>query len=244
MPVFWGKNQKGMQARVELSDVLDTDTLTAEGYPIEEIGSDESPKDAAKRVWLQARDDAISHSKLLAKLGVHKQICNRIIEPWMPYTALVSATEFENWFKLRAHPDAQPEIQELAYKMLDIYNAYVPAFRKPGEWHLPLIFPEDDELTLEQKKKVSAARCARVSYLTHDGRRDIEADLRLHDRLVVREDSDEPIHASPTEHVAMALSEPIRSGNFVGWRQYRKEIESDIRKRMGALDRSVKKDVV
>ena len=53
-------------------------------------------------------------------------------------------------------------------------------------------------------KKVSVGRCARVSYLTHDGRRDLSEDIALHDRLVVQK----PLHASPAEHQGQAMGWP------------------------------------
>jgi thymidylate synthase ThyX len=204
MPVFWGKNQKGMQAEVEMS-------------PAERA--------LAEARWLHARDLAVAECRQLAELGVHKQLANRIIEPWMFITVILSATEFDNWFHLRNHPMAQPEIAWVAKSMWNQFHAptSMPQELPAGGWHLPLIGgPETDDLDVETLKKISVGRCARVSYLTHEGKRDIDKDVELHDRLCSGPATGEPGHWSPFEHVAMALDTPERSGNFIGFRQYRK----------------------
>jgi len=208
IPVSWGKNQKGMQAGDELS-------------------SEDQAK--AELIWLQARDDAIKHTDRLVELGVHKQIANRVLEPWHHISVIVSATQFANWFTLRWHKDAQPEIKVLAEKMADLYRNSDPKLLHPGEWHLPFIRDEEkDELNLEDQIKSSVARSARVSYNNHDGSKpNIENDIKLHDMLVVAR----PLHASPAEHQATPLSdgEPNSklSGNFHGWKQYRKTLSNE-----------------
>lgn len=211
MPVFWGKNQKGMQAEVE---------MTAEERAL------------AEAEWLRARDAAVEYCRRLSTLGVHKQLANRIIEPWMLITVIVSATEYANWFHLRNHRAAQPEIAWVARSMWRQYSEATPVDRAAGEWHLPLFDegvegPLDAPEKVSWAKKVSTGRCARVSYLTHDGVRDPEKDVELHDRLCAGPSTGDPGHWSPFEHVAAALAEPIRSGNFIGWAQYRKEFAAE-----------------
>src|SRR5690606_9682644 len=91
---------------------------------------------------------------------------------------------------------------------------------KSGEWHIPFILKQEENLNLDVKKKISAARCARVSYSLFDGKKsDVESDLKLCERL------SSSGHWSPFEHVAEALSKKERIGNFIGWKQYRKEFE-------------------
>lgn len=221
MPVFWGKNQKGMQAAEELSS--------------EEI-------EKVKVVWLRLRDQAVAGSRELAALGLHKQLCNRVVEPWMFITVILSATSFDNWFHLRDHRQAQPEIAWVARKMHQLYIENQPKRLRVGQWHLPLVTPQDcedagfqvfmdgkdKEQIVELLKKVSVGRCARVSYLTHDGRRDLAEDVALHDKLLAGMSTDDPLHMSPFEHVAQALDDPNeQSGNFRGWRQYRKMIKGE-----------------
>ena len=225
IPVWWGRTQSGMQADHELV-----------GHDLEQ----------AKAQWLAARDSAVDHVRRLLELGLHKQITNRLLEPFMWHTVIVTATEWGNFFALRANPMAQPEIRVIAEMMRDAYGESEPVLVRDGEWHLPLIQPEerDGEFEFsEDARKISAARCARVSYLTHDGKRDLEADLKLYDRLAGAG------HMSPFEHVATPLSRDpqyIRSrrrnglrremvltrigsntGNFRGWKQLRKFLPNE-----------------
>jgi thymidylate synthase ThyX len=198
VPVEWGRNQSGMQAR----EVLDADAARA-----------------AEAEWLRARDAALAHAERLRAIGVHKQIVNRVLEPWMWTSVIVSSTTYDNFFTLRCHPDAQPEIKRLADLMRAAFVASTPVPRAAGEWHLPFVGPDDEALPIEERKQVSVARCARVSYLTHVGTRDIEADRRLHQQLL------DAGHWSPFEHAAVAVADVGRFNNFVGWQAYRHQME-------------------
>jgi thymidylate synthase ThyX len=184
VPVYWGKSQKGMQADEELSPA---DTLRA--------------KDA----WDNDRDYAIAAAEHLLQIGVHKQITNRLLEPFMWHTVIVTATEWSNFFHLRDNKMAQPEIQKAAGMMSELYRASRPTLTNPDDWHLPFFKPEDTnwnhEPTIEKLIKVSVGRCARVSYLTHDGKRDLEADVALADSLLKNG------HMAPWEHVARPMSD-------------------------------------
>lgn len=208
LPVHWGKNQAGMQASEELSG---------------------SSLDAARKGWLKASEAAVEAAKALAAAGLHKQVVNRLLEPFQWVSGVVTATEWDNFFELRAHPDAQPEIQALAYLMKQKMKDSVPKILKNGEWHLPYVQPyefADYGDDIELLKKVSAARCCRVSYLKHDGTNaNIKEDLALCDRLV----GSRPLHASPFEHQATPDYSQYGAsdlhGNFNGWIQHRKEIE-------------------
>lgn len=201
MPVWWGKNQSGMQAEVEL---------------------DESEKAQAMAQWLRARDAAVEQAENLLALGLHKQLVNRVLEPFMEITVIVTATEWNNFFSLRCHPAAQPEIRNIAEMMREEYLKSEPRFTRFDEWHLPYLQEDERTLDIEKQKMLSAARCARVSYLTHDGTRDHDKDYELHDRL------SSSGHWSPFEHVAKpSYNNGYRSGNFVGWCQYRKEFRNE-----------------
>ena len=233
MPIFWGKNQPGMQAKEELDNTekyaeVRKDLPYGEGLLIT------TKKQEAKRVWLLARDSAVKHAERMLELGLHKQIANRILEPFMHMTVIITGTEFENFFALRAHPDAQPEFQDLAYKMLDIYQLSEPNKLKAGEWHIPF-GDKLDETRLtelyyqtaipheELKLRISVARCARVSYLNFEGKDDYNKDIELSETL------SSSGHWSPFEHSAMALSTSEYSGNFKGWKQYRKTFNEENR---------------
>lgn len=205
IPIYWGKNQKGMVAEMEL---------------------DELTSAAAKAEWMMARDSALAHARKLMDLGVHKQIANRLLEPFMWQTVICTATEWDNFFALRAHPEAQPEIRRAAEMMKEDLDRSVPRQLEMGEWHLPLVTLEEAKEYAEQGhdvKMISAGRCARVSYLTHDGRRDPVADIQLAERLVASG------HMSPLEHVATPQITicPTWNGNFRGWDQFRKTIPNE-----------------
>ncbi|WP_244832377.1 FAD-dependent thymidylate synthase [Caballeronia sp. TF1N1] len=235
MPSFWGKNQPGMQAREEL---------------------DPENKLYAAAHWLDARDAVIANVKGLLELGVHKQTANRMLEPWMHINVLATATDWANFYELRCHPDAQPEFQELAGLMREAQLYVQPNILQPGEWHLPFAddgetrqqavrflmhnritrdMPREEEI-INLLRKVSTARCARTSYLLHDGKPSTVAeDLALHDKLVVAT----PLHASPAEHQATPdvlvkddysdrrWAEPALHGNLTGWQQHRKMLPGE-----------------
>jgi hypothetical protein len=206
MPIHWGKNQPGMQANTEV---------------------DGDVKLGAIAEWRRAAMSAADYAEVLSgDMQLHKQIANRILEPYMFMSVVVTATEWDNFFELRCHPDAQPDIQELAYCMAAAMSSCKTVYRKAApfsyddaeSWHLPYV--TDEERSLYRPKLLiaaSAARCARVSYLKHDGTTSsIAEDLKLFHRLV----GSAPMHASPIEHQAYASGHE-RFGNFVGWGQFR-----------------------
>lgn len=205
------------------------DPFIPERFPVNEKGMQASAffegadANSVKGAWLFARDKAVECAKNLLAFGVHKQIANRLLEPFLWHTVIVTATEWSNFFAQRCHPDAQPEIQAVAYMMQDLLVKNEPACLQAGEYHLPLVQSDETDLTTEQKIKLSVARCARVSYLTHEGKRDHEADYALFDRLC------QGMHMSPLEHVAYAMGRPYSSGNFIGWHQFRKDLANECR---------------
>jgi len=160
--------------------------------------------------------------------SVHKQIANRPLETHQWHTVVVTATEWENFFALRKHPAAQPEIRHTAELMSDVIKNSEPTELGFTEWHLPFVTEEEKKVhSTNLLAKLSVARCARVSYETHDtGKVDIDKDVKLHNTL---RDSG---HMSPFEHVARPMSVKELdisewSGNFRGWHQYRKDIPNE-----------------
>lgn len=236
-PIHWGKNQPGMQAMEELDAFHKTEVQGA---------------------WLLAAQNAATVAEHMMELGLHKQVANRILEPFQHIQVVLTATEFDNWRELRRHADAQPEIQHLATEFDIAMGRSKPTMLEYGQWHLPYVslterndgyFSDKPELL----RKISAARCCRVSYLKHDGSApSIADDLALCDRLAAAR----PIHASPFEHQATPMPEDQPrvyfngdgdvevkgfvpegvshidmegygwSGNLRGWIQYRKLIEA------------------
>lgn len=199
MPVEWGRNQSGMQARELLG------------------GEDER---VARAHWLSARDNALLTAEAMLEMKVHKQIANRLLEPFMWITVICSATEFDNFFNLRCHPDAQPEIKHLADMMQREYFTHEPTRLTLGQWHAPYADKPATMITPDDLK-ISVARCAGVSYLRHEVKRDSGTEIALHDRLATSG------HWSPFEHVACALETGNWSGNFRGWAQYRKSFQGE-----------------
>lgn len=151
VPEYWGKLQAGMQA----NEVVD-DTAAFR----------------AQVEWMDACSEAVAFAGRLNKLGIHKQLTNRLLEPFMWHTVIVTATEWSNFFALRNNSMAQPEIHTIAAMMQEAYDSGEPDFVDSGKWHLPLIQPDELGGDIEMLKKISAGRCARVSYLTHGGVRD------------------------------------------------------------------------
>ena len=160
-------------------------------------------------------------------LNVHKQVANRLLEPFMWHTVIVTATEWDNFWNLRCHPDAQPEIRLIAEKMRAAVEASDPTPIERDEWHLPLIRAEDREAAAtEDLVKISAGRCARISYLTHAGKRDLDADVAL-----ARPPPDQRPHVSPGASSEAADGGGAGGGewcgNFRGWCSYRKQMPGE-----------------
>lgn len=223
-PIYWGKEQRGMQSGEEFTD-YETPALMGE--------------------WDNARHYATHYAGELHNMGLHKSLVNRLLEPFMWHTAIITATDWDNFFWQRCHPDAQPEMKAVADEMQRAYYTHNPKALAYGEWHLPYISSHDwqelqappmlmpQSLAVEQLKRVSTARCARVSYLTHDGNRDLTIDLGLFEKLKGSG------HWSPFEHVAMPITINVGYerqgagsdyvGNFRGWKQFRKEFRDENR---------------
>lgn len=232
MPIKYQYNQPGMQSARDMSA---TDARIAE----QEI--------------LKLRDAAVNTVEKLASigplddkgkpLGLHKQWANRYIEPWVWHKAIISSTYWANLFDQRISPLAQPEFDLVARCMKAALNGSTPTLLQEGEWHLPYVQDfERTEFTLKDQTKLSTARCARVSYLNHEGKRDIEGDFRLYSRL--EDPGDGPPHAAPTEMVATPCEANSRTvelrdfhgepngrflelpeiGNFLGWDQLRHRV--------------------
>lgn len=250
MPIHWGLNQSGMQAKSVLSDAL--------------TGS-------AKYLWKKAAHFAANIAEALTKVGLHKQATNRILEPFQTMKTVMTATCMDNFFWLRNHEDAQPEIRELARLMWEALQASTPNKLQPGDWHVPyyndgawvhshnlevspVIAVDRFGHTLAQALAISSSCCAQVSYRKLDDT--LEKAQMVYKRLV----ESEPVHASPFEHQATPIqpytpSEKAYlfglnnnqqadswekgithvdragnfwSGNFIGWVQHRQLIPNNV----------------
>lgn len=230
MPIHWGRNQSGMQAKEELTGV----ELTV-----------------VKDYWIQAADHATEIAGYMNYAGAHKQIVNRILEPFQTMKTVMTATCLDNFFWLRNHEDAQPEIKELARLMWEALQGESAVLLEPGDWHVPYFgngqwFARRDEMPLEDALAISASCCAQVSYRKLDDT--LEKAHIVFKRLV----ESKPVHASPFEHQATPMQEHdpddwvnyegdatswekgvthadrsgnLWSGNFIGFIQHRQLLD-------------------
>jgi hypothetical protein len=219
MPIYWGSNKPGMQAGDEIDEPVGIWKFLPAPCGDNPLCFEPAHWYHTKEeAWFEARDRAIEIAEAFHKAGYHKQIVNRILEPFAHINVLVTATDWDNWNELRDHPEAQPEIQLLARLIKEAMDGSTPKRLSGGEWHLPYI---DDETLIDIERvldipgdgrftsqrdinqmavKVSSARAARVSYKTFDGKKPtIQKDLKLFDDLA----ASRPLHASPLEHQAM-----------------------------------------
>lgn len=208
IPLSWPQEKRGMQGGIGLNHFI---------------------VNACTEEWLKARNHTVAITDQLYELGLHKSVINRLLEPFQYVTSIITATDWEGFWEQRDSDLAQPEIREAARAMRRAYDKSTPQRVSQGEWHLPYINGDDLEEShyrnydvtkkISVFKRISAARCARVSYLTHAGRRDWNADLDLYSKLITAY----PPHWSPLEHVATPDKYSER-GNFNGWAQLRHDI--------------------
>ena len=231
-PIRWGKNGKGMQDHGLMS-------------PEAQV--------KAERLWMKARDSALRIAGEMIAMGdegPHKQIVNRLLEPFGHITVVLTSNRWANFYVQRRHPDAQPEIKHLADLMWEAQSQSTPKMLEPGDWHLPYVqdferlalfdLPEDQrEDGMLSLIKVSVARCARTSYRTFQGKvSTFEEDMALYDKLA----GSVPLHASPAEHQATpdtfkidmsgpkprkVWEQPELHGNLPGYVQNRKTLPNE-----------------
>lgn len=192
MPVHWSKNQPGMSAREELTG----DDLAR-----------------CQNAWLDAATVAANIAEYMSDAGAHKQVANRILEPFTWMKTVITGTDWDNFFHLRKHPDADPNINALAEVMWQALQESETFELHPGEWHLPYVhtvrnhsgqieywdFKGAIKLSLEDALKVSSSCCAQTSFRTSDD--SLDKAIRVYDRLV----ESKPVHASPFEHQASPM---------------------------------------
>lgn len=220
-PIHWGKNQPGMQAKEEL-----------EPFEMAHV----------MLMWEEAAYEAAISARAMDLMGAHKQVANRILEPFQWMKTVMTATCMENFFWLRNHEDAQPEIRELARLMWEALEDAVPRLLKPGEWHMPYFnsgyWTEKCGVSLADALAISSSCCAQVSFRKLDDT--LEKAHFIYNKLV----ESEPVHASPFEHQATpmkrnadfrnkGITHKDRAGNFwsnnfVGWIQHRALIPNNV----------------
>lgn len=202
-PVHWGKNRSGMQASNE---------------EVERYVAEEAWDIAARSAIVSARNLSVEG------IGLHKQIANRVTEPFSMIKVVMTTTSLDNLFNLRLDKDAQPEFVVLAKGMYEAFTKSNPKVLKAGQYHLPYVetievtgsniignndnqqhyFMPDGtgEVCLEDAIKISVASCAAVSYRT-EGMTLEKAD-KIYNMLI----NAEVVHSSPFEHVATPIDKP------------------------------------
>lgn len=240
-PIAWTSEQPGMQGGSELTD---WDLEKAQELFID------YRNDVSERIQAYL-DDVSWHYNIgfddpdpervreLKSHTLHKSLINRLLEPLLWHKVIVTATDYDGFYEQRVSELAQPEIAVVASAMQALMSSE-PKELEDGEWHLPYVTDEEVSwLGWEGAKKISAARCARVSYLTHSGESSLVKDFQLYDKLV----SAQPQHHSPKEHQATPDPKNVvlvnkkgdpnwvqyRTsviGNFTGWMQFRHEGET------------------
>lgn len=210
---------------------------------------DDATASMAQELWARGGAQMAEIAEQLATLSMHKQHANRILEPWVWAKTIVTATEWDNFFSLRRSSEAQPEFEELAHKMFEADRSAVATggliecdhthgAPRVEQWHLPFIDTEADQGLLgtgsmEDIVNVSAARCARVSYMSlKTGKRStLEEDKELARSLLLNG------HMSPFDHPGYAdVLTKTNAGNllwanpdwhrqYYGWVPARVEIE-------------------
>lgn len=208
VPIYWGANKSGMSADQQLT-----------GFNLS----------MAKFSWKLAGKFAVMFHKMMEIVGVHKQTCNRIIEPWMSVVGTITSTEWDNFLRLRYDRNAQPEIIVLAKKIHDAIKASEPTVPENGI-HLPFIDEERKTFPIDQLIKISVARCCRTSYANCLGKKSQpEEDIKLYHRLLGNG------HFSPFEHIALIpnhgrVAKELQydlQRNFRGWYQLRAFIQPE-----------------
>lgn len=219
IPWHWGANQKGMQAGAPIT-----------GFKLKVL----------RGLWVAASKVACGLAFIMDKMGVHKQIPNRLLEPFSYIDVLISSTKWQNFLFLRDHKDAEPHFQDLAGMFRTALENAPVEILEPGQWHLPYVTRQEwRSYPIETLQKLSVARCARISYEPFDGDASLSKELQRYDMLV----GSSPLHASPAEHqaqadeytyfpgdvVPLAWARAQLSGNFDrGWIQYRKTLPGEV----------------
>lgn len=230
VPVWFGENQAGM------------------------VAENKAKKEKLLRcLWKLARYPVCFTHYVGEKLGLHKEVLNRLLSPWQWVRQTSTFTEGDNLYNLRLHKDAQKDIQAVVQCVYDAVKQSKPHELSYGEYHTPYVSKQriggtlyyiDNNgayLSTEEAIKCSAARCARSSYDKHDGSKTTAlGDIPLYDKLIVSE----PAHASPVENQATPFpydgTDPLEfegithvtrgglvgSGNFFGWVQHRQTLSN------------------
>ena len=223
VPWHWGKNQKGMQAFEENNTPVvfgNGEDNFIQGYYTRE------------EAWLKACNNAVNIAEAFMEADYHKQNPNRLLEPFSWIDTLITATQWDNFLWLRQHHAAEPHLQDLANLVAKAIAEAEIQNLTTNDWHLPYITEHEIEIYHNSiLLRLSAARCARISYKPFNGDSTIEAELNRYNSLM----ADDRVHASPLEHQGKpdykdkhGYTLPHYHGNFTGWIQQRKLVPNEV----------------
>ena len=193
-------------------------------------------RDGFRMGWKElGRNVALMVERWSKEYGIHKQVLNRALEPWVRIRTIVTTTETKNFFDLRLDKAAQPEMQVLARCMKESLEHAEKEGIYSNKYHIPYkeCFKEEVPECLFVR---SVAACARVSGLRQDGKpTTLEDDLKLFKRLY------EKGHLSPFEHVCFDNGSAV-SANLKGWKSLRHKPAVTMKEIMKVAQREVDKD--
>ena len=259
MPVRFGANQAGMQDKgVDHTALVYIEELynTALANGMDEDRAKLFASINSSSAWRFAANKVAGIAEAFSNAGYHKQVANRLIEPFQWMKTVMTATEDDNWFWLRDHNDADPTIHALASVMWEAKQNSVPVTLTPNDWHMPYFngscgsgcWVKDAETdSLEDALAISSSCCAQVSY------RKLDDSLEKAKDIFAKLIESKPCHASPTEHQATPMKPhdvginwscsvgtweegithsdrqgKLWSGNFKGWIQHRQLIPDNV----------------
>lgn len=188
IPKYWGAKQRGMQAYSQIAPHTQSEAI---------------------HVWYEAYKNARRSALALDQLGVHQQVVNRLLEPFMIIRVMLTGDDFDNFLKLRTAHDSQPEIQELALKMQDCIKRAPKA--KVSDVHLP--YPD---YTVAQ----NIAAAAFISYNNPPSNDVVKCERMLHKLMADG-------HESPSEHVVYEGVKNTKYCNLMAGRmQFRQDYQN------------------
>jgi thymidylate synthase ThyX len=210
---------------IPFTRLLERATYIPESFPINKPGM--SPENYIDKthpdyqtlcnLWIKARTLAIETANTMYLHEVHKEIINRVIQPYCYITGIITATDWDNFIELRTASSTQEDTRKVAIRVREIINDM--QFMNQM-WHIPYVDTMNEKMPINDSLLISAARCARVSYLNHNNEKNNhEKDMKLANQLLTDK------HMSPFEHQACGYKGKYY--NLSNWLSQRFIIESE-----------------
>lgn len=221
----YGSNQAGMQDK---------------GFEHDEPVVFQGKSYTIREAWKLGAEFMCDLAESIHEAGYHKQVGNRLLEPFQWMKVVLTGTEFANFFWLRDHEAADPTIAELARKMLEAKQRSSPVLLGDDDWHVPYfengywiaervgmagLTVNSSGITLQEALDISTSCCAQVSYRKLDKSQE-KADTVISRLNLDGKHPEDPAHASPTEHQATPMTGDtmIFNGFPTGYTSYHKDL--------------------